>query len=247
MKKVEYLIKYANAQVGRPYWSGTYGQIADAALLAYKRQQYPKNYPQPGNPAFTSQYGNKVHDCNGLVNGARECDTPDSKPNKYPDPYYSVKGLYDACKTKGTLTLGLSLLSGTLLFRNNFGHVGIYDGEGNVIHAKGHKYGVVKEKYNVYDWQYFGQLECCFDYGTATTEISIKQPATIRRGSKGYEVKVWQQILLGLEFDLGEAGVDGVFGSKTLAATKAFQKFKGLTVDGIVGKFTWTAGLNTLA
>ena len=61
---------------------------------------------------------------------------------------------------------------------------------------------------------------------------------TLKKGSKGKVVKVWQLIL----------GVDqtGTFDDKTVEATKAFQKKKKLTADGIVGKFTWSAGLGTL-
>ena len=61
---------------------------------------------------------------------------------------------------------------------------------------------------------------------------------TLKKGSKGKVVKVWQLIL----------GIDqtGTFDDKTVEATKAFQKKKKLTADGIVGKFTWSAGLGTL-
>lgn len=61
---------------------------------------------------------------------------------------------------------------------------------------------------------------------------------TIKKGSKGKAVKIWQ-IIVGVE-------PDGDFGSKTLSATKTFQKAKGLTVDGIVGGNSWSAGLESV-
>ena len=65
--------------------------------------------------------------------------------------------------------------------------------------------------------------------------------STLKRGSKGAQVKTVQRILKQLGYGLGSAGVDGDFGSRTLAAVQAFQKEKKLTVDGIVGKNTWNA------
>ncbi|MFT0802228.1 peptidoglycan-binding domain-containing protein [Bacillus swezeyi] len=35
-------------------------------------------------------------------------------------------------------------------------------------------------------------------------------------------------------------GLDSIFGSGLEKAVKAFQKAKGLSVDGIAGKATWT-------
>lgn len=61
---------------------------------------------------------------------------------------------------------------------------------------------------------------------------------TLKKGSKGKAVEIWQKIL-GIE-------ETGSFGAKTLEATKAFQKKHKLTEDGIVGAFTWSAGLGTL-
>ena len=61
---------------------------------------------------------------------------------------------------------------------------------------------------------------------------------TIKKGSTGKAVQVWQVIV--------GATIDGDFGTKTETLTKDFQKKHGLTVDGIVGAFTWSAGLGTL-
>lgn len=56
----------------------------------------------------------------------------------------------------------------------------------------------------------------------------------VRYGDSGDLVKVVQQ-------RLGGIAVDGNFGSATLAKVKAFQKTKGLYVDGQVGPNTWRA------
>ena len=57
---------------------------------------------------------------------------------------------------------------------------------------------------------------------------------TIKKGSKGNEVKVLQLIL-----GFTNKEVDGIFGSKTQAALKTWQKNNGLTADGVAGTKTW--------
>jgi len=59
---------------------------------------------------------------------------------------------------------------------------------------------------------------------------------TLRKGTKGEGVMWLQWQLTSLGYDCGT--IDGDFGSKTLAAVKAYQKSHGLTVDGIVGPVT---------
>lgn len=65
------------------------------------------------------------------------------------------------------------------------------------------------------------------------------QAAVLRKGSNGAEVKKVQQKLKDLGYYTGS--VDGIFGSKTEAAVRSFQKTKGLKVDGIVGAQTLKA------
>jgi peptidoglycan hydrolase-like protein with peptidoglycan-binding domain len=59
----------------------------------------------------------------------------------------------------------------------------------------------------------------------------------LKKGSTGEVVRQLQQALKDLGHDPG--AVDGQFGSKTEQAVKAFQRDRGLTVDGIVGEITW--------
>lgn len=63
--------------------------------------------------------------------------------------------------------------------------------------------------------------------------------ALSKYGSNSEEVKQIQEKLKRWGYYDGE--IDGVFGSKTLAAVKAFQKKNGLTVDGIAGEETLAA------
>ena len=67
---------------------------------------------------------------------------------------------------------------------------------------------------------------------------------TVRFGSGGagvrelqYRLNIWIAITPGA--GIAPLVVDGAFGSKTLAATRAFQRSFGLGVDGIVGPQTW--------
>jgi peptidoglycan hydrolase-like protein with peptidoglycan-binding domain len=64
----------------------------------------------------------------------------------------------------------------------------------------------------------------------------MAQP-TLQRGSTGEAVRELQMALQETGNDPGP--IDGVFGSQTEAAVKAFQVERGITVDGIVGPITW--------
>lgn len=60
---------------------------------------------------------------------------------------------------------------------------------------------------------------------------------TSRKGAKGQAVKDLQEALTALGLKPGP--IDGIFGKKTEDAVKAFQKLKGIEVDGVVGPVTW--------
>jgi peptidoglycan hydrolase-like protein with peptidoglycan-binding domain len=58
-------------------------------------------------------------------------------------------------------------------------------------------------------------------------------------------VKQWQRQMKKEGYDIGEAGVDGLYGSDTEEATIEFQKDEEIKVDGIVGPNTWEAAFST--
>ena len=67
---------------------------------------------------------------------------------------------------------------------------------------------------------------------------SVSWPV-LRKGSRGEAVRELQQKLMELGYDLGVYGADGIFGKKTVAAVKAFQRDCGIKVDGIAGPVTY--------
>ena len=151
------LVEYAKAQLGKPYWYGCFGQLSDPSLLANKRKQYPAYYKASD---FGRQMGVKVHDCIGLVKGYMWCNDPsDPKPtycsNGFPD--CSADQQFNRSKRKGEGMGGLPQVAGVLVFMK--GHVGVYIGNGEVIEARGHEYGVVKTKLTRRPWKRWAYIE----------------------------------------------------------------------------------------
>ena len=68
------------------------------------------------------------------------------------------------------------------------------------------------------------------------TVAAPKSHSTIRRGSKGEDVKTLQKMLNQLGSNLA---IDGDFGYKTYAAFTYFQHKNGLKVDGVCGPLSW--------
>ena len=140
------LIEYAKAQLGKPYWYGTFGQIATADLYATKKAQYPSYYTASD---FVSQYGKKVHDCIGLIKGYLFSDTPASVP-RYNAQYDKTADMfYSLANSKGAIAT-MPKVPGVLVHSPD--HIGVYIGNGEVIEAKGHAYGVVKTKLSDGAW-----------------------------------------------------------------------------------------------
>ena len=75
------------------------------------------------------------------------------------------------------------------------------------------------------------------------TTPTISPWPLVRQGDQEHPVQTLQYLLRARGRDLT---VDGIFGSGTDAAVRAFQQQKGLAVDGIVGPVTWAALIITV-
>lgn len=147
------LVDYCKAQLGFPYWYGTFGQKATQGLLRQKSAQYPSQYKWSD---FVEQYGERVHDCVGLIKGYLWCDSPTSNPIYNANQDKDVSGMLTNCSINGNIST-MPDEPGVLVFMD--GHVGIYIGNGKVIEARGHLYGVVETKLKERKWTKWGKLD----------------------------------------------------------------------------------------
>jgi peptidoglycan hydrolase-like protein with peptidoglycan-binding domain len=75
----------------------------------------------------------------------------------------------------------------------------------------------------------------------ADAQVTLSLPV-LRRGQHRGEPPVFRlQFMLNFVAGVEDLEVDGIFGPRTEAAVRDFQQNENLSVDGIVGRQTWTA------
>lgn len=256
------LVEYAKAQLNKPYWYGCFGQTATASLHNSKKKQYPKYYNQNNyKVVFTSQYGQRVHDCVGLIKGYLWSDSATSKPVYKSSQDTSANGMLAKCKEKGKIKT-IPEIPGVLVFFD--GHVGVYEGNGYVIEARGHDYGVVRTKLSSRPWTDWGKCPYITyeTSGVSATTKPVAKPATStsKTTTKSNLIKEWQKAAMADGFKppkyFAKYGADGEWGSEceTVAKnavckklivgykynnlTKIIQEAVGVKADGKFGNDT---------
>ena len=232
------LADYAIAQLGRPYWWGTFGQRATPALLAQKRQQYPEAYGSYGSEC-AKHYGERVHDCVGLIKGYLWSAGVDSVPMYNSCQDVTAAGLYSACSKTGAIA-SLPEEAGVCVFMKDLSHVGVYVGGGEVVEAAGHAKGVVKSRLAPRGWALWGKPRwISYDGAAQPADAAKNELPELGLGSAGEYVRSVQLLLIGRGYSCGSSGADGEFGICTEFAAAAYQREHGLEPDGIVGVRTW--------
>jgi hypothetical protein len=194
------LVAYARAQLGLPYWYGTYVQIATEELHKSKAAQYPKYYNRKNyTQGWAHQYGARVHDCVGLIKGYLWSETPTAAPKYKGAQDFSADGMISACKTKGAIKTMPEVIGLLVHYK---GHIGVYIGNGYVIEARGHNYGVVLTKLSERPWKNWGY--CPF--------ISYQSAAPAQTANKKSYFKKCDSEHTSIVDALGSIGANSSFG-----------------------------------
>lgn len=177
--------------------------------------------------------GARAFDCSGLGIYLLQC--VGALPNGFDTTANGLKGM---CKK----LIKSQLKKGDFVFKTypsgKAYHIGyIVNDNLDVVEAQGRAYGVVQRPLSAGGWNWFGRPSFLRNEIEAQTQVTAFTLSRIlKKGKRGNDVAAVQSVLNQKGFNAGTA--DGIFGTKTLNAVKAFQKSTGLKVDGIVGKDT---------
>jgi peptidoglycan hydrolase-like protein with peptidoglycan-binding domain len=263
----EHFAAFCLKMVGQPYWYGTCGYKATSSLLTRKASQYPSHYTSSRTSRYKQDIQNKavVCDCIGGAKAYAWTDggqamldaigTDGYVPNKYGSngcPDHGANGMFTWAKSKGCSWGTINTLPEIVgLALNTDGHVGYYVGNGYAVEWRGFNYGCVRTKVSERAWKYWYKLPF-IDYNDTAAVAdapAIETPLgsrLLKKGSVGTDVKVLQELLIQTGYSL-PSGADGAFGAETEKAVLAFQKSKGLEVDGKYGDKTHSALMDAAA
>lgn len=139
---------------GWGYVWGTYGEVFDQALYEYKLDQYPEEVGKYAEFIETNWLGGRTADCVGLIKGYGWLN-PETQEIEYGTNGMADVGadqMYENATEKGSID-SMPEIPGLAVW--HAGHIGIYIGGGEVIEAKGTRYGVVRTNLDDGSWTHW--------------------------------------------------------------------------------------------
>ena len=109
--------------------------------------------------------------------------------------------------------------------------IGLYEGkDGNFVH--------IDTRDTKSFWYGHGQAYRSTFGGAPDDKRCIVELKVLKKGAKGEQVRAMQRLLNGRGYNCGST--DGIFGTATDSALRAFQKAKDLIPNGECGEKTWS-------
>ena len=254
------VLKWLRENTITEYWYGTHGQNCTEELLQRKKKQYPSHYTSGRMSTYRKHIAEKAlcADCVGAIKYAFWSDLgahgQKYRSNGMPDT--SADGLIRFAKEQGCAWGTIdSIPERPGIAVRYSGHVGYYMGGGIVREWRGYKYGRVDTKVKGRKWTHWYELPFV-DYSGQTAQLpGVKEPVSVgtlgsrllKKGRKGDDVKMLQELLLELGYSLPGYGADGDFGDETEGAVMGFQEDNSLVVDGEYGEKSHAAMMDILA
>lgn len=243
-EKAEKVVELAQSCMGYPYVFGAWGE---ACTPANRKRRANSEHPTiiskcpvlngtKGATCETCKWNNtRIFDCRGFTKWCLETAGVIKLQGGGATSQYNYKNNWSE---KGSIKDMPNLVCCVFQYNSSNGkmeHTGLHIGDGNIIHCSVNvQTGTIADK----KWTHYAIPAGLYDKNTEKNTGEVKVMKTVKKGSKGEEVKQLQTMLNILGYDCGVA--DGIFGTKTDIAVRAFQKQEGLLVDGVVGKQTWT-------
>lgn len=150
------LVKWAlhAHQAGWGYVWGTYGEVLDENLLAYKKTQYPEQVGADAEYIADTWLDGRTSDCVGLIKGYGWFDPKTNEivyaANDMPD--IGADAMYNNAAEKGEIDT-IPEIPGLAVWHE--GHIGIYIGDGEVIHAANTHDGVIRNAIEDVGWTHW--------------------------------------------------------------------------------------------
>lgn len=227
-------------------------KLVNTAMQAYEQkwgyiwgksgQTWTQANQNAATRAQTVQYGQqwvgkRVADCSGLFvyayreNGGSIYHGSNTIWNKHLVP-----------ESRGALAGQIRIRYGSPVFQVVDGkrtHIGWYIGGGMVEEERGTKTGCILSP--LATWDEYGELADADYSGEVYERFDIIPPDAVKKGSRSEVVRWVQNCLIEAGYDVGDSGADGIYGTETVSAVRAFQHDHNLTPDGIAGAKTYAA------
>lgn len=185
------LVEHAKAWLGNPYWYGTCCYKCTESLLKTKTAQYPAHYTTSRMPRYRKdiQEGKSCADCVGLIKGYHWLKNGVIVNDRLTD--VNVTGLFNRASIKGTIKT-LPEVPGLVLYKSN--HVGVYEGNGAVIEAKGFASGIIRSQIENTPWTYWlaDPFISYEGYEDQLVPVGPKVPYTAIVVTKSSPLNIWK-------------------------------------------------------